>query len=192
MHVHLAAVEGDLCLSDLEFVLRPKARYTAEWAIVPVARPDYFAFLNSARRLLDANFTIPLLLCLPAGAAHTQKWSDRQFADFVRFKSANVVCASIDSPMYKGHYTHGTAFQLVSHDSYRRWVERVRRLAPQAKSLIYFHCFIDVLEDADRKFADARVLRADGSQADYGEPHDKIFFPLKNNSFGRQSPRTWT
>ena len=138
----------------------------------------------TARRLVDANFTIPYCFAFLRASAPTQQWSGRQFADFIRFKSANVVCASIDSPMYHGHYTHGTAFQAVPHDSYRRWVERVRRLAPQAKSMIYFHCFIDVLEDADRRFADARLLRPDGSQADYGEPHDKIFLPLKNNSFG--------
>jgi hypothetical protein len=189
VHVRLAAAEEEICLSDMEFVLRPNARYTAEWAIVPAARPDYFSFLNSARRLVDANFTIAMCFAFLRAGPLTERWSDRQFADFIRLKSANAVCASNDYPTYKGHYTHGTAFQTVSHESYRRWVERVRRLAPQTKSLIYFHCFLDVLDEGPRKFADARTLRADGSQADYGEPQYKIFFPLNNNSYGPEIAR---
>jgi hypothetical protein len=184
VHVSLSAVEGELVLGDPEFVLKRGASYTARWAIVPAALPDYFTFLNSARRLVDANFPIRLGFAFLRAGPLTEQWTDRQFADFIRFKSANAVCASIDYPSYKGWNTHGTSFQAVPHDNYRRWVRRVHRLAPQTKALVYFHCFLDVLEGAERKYADARVLRVDGLQADYGEPQYKIFFPLATNSYG--------
>ncbi len=189
VHVSNYAADGALGLADNQFVLQPGKSYTAEWAIVPVARPDYFDFVNAARRLLDANFAIPYCYAFLRGGPLTEKWSDEQFASFIKFKSANLLCDSIMYPMWHGHYTHGTPFQLVSHDSYKRYVERVRRLAPGAFSCVYFHCFIDTLEDAPQKYADARVLRSDGLQADYGTPGDRIFFPTGQNEFGQAMKR---
>ncbi|MBI5684580.1 MAG: hypothetical protein HZC54_05840 [Verrucomicrobia bacterium] len=185
VHVSNYAADGVLGLADNQFVLQPGKSYTAEWAIVPVARPDNFDFINAARRLLDANFTIPYCFAFLRGGPLTEKWPDEQFANFIKLKSANLVCDSIMYPTYKGHYTHGMSFQYVSHDSYKRYVERVRRLAPQAKSCVYFHCFINAEEDAAKKFPEARVLRSDGSHADYGQPFYGIFFPTESNAYGR-------
>jgi len=185
VHVHNAAAAGEIVLSDREFVLRPKAVYEARFAIVPTARPDYYDFLNAARRLTGANFTIADCFAFLRAGPLTEKWSDQQFADFIRLKSANLVCASISSPRYQGHYPHGTAFQRIAHDSFQRYVERVQRLAPGVRTSVYFHSFIDVVEDSPARFADARVLRVDGQQADYGQPHDKIFFPTAENDYGR-------
>jgi hypothetical protein len=189
VHVSNYAADGALGLADNHFVLQPGKSYRAEWAIVPVARPDNFDFINAARRLLDANFTIPYCYAFLRGGPATEKWSDEQFASFIKLKSANLLCDSIMYPMWHGHYTHGTPFQLVSHDSYKRYVERIRRLVPGAKSCVYFHCFIDTLEDAPAKYPDARVLRGDGTQADYGTPGDRIFFPTERNEFGRAMRR---
>jgi hypothetical protein len=185
VHVSNYAADGALGLADNQFVLQPGKSYTAEWAILPVARPDNFDFINAARRLLDANFTIPHCFAFLRGGPSTEKWPDEKFAGFIKLKSVNLVCDSIMYPTYKGHYTHGMSFQYVSHDSYRRYVERVRRLAPQAKSCIYFHCFIDAEEDAAKKYPEARVLRSDGSHADYGQPFYGIFFPTESNAYGR-------
>ena len=57
--------------------------------------------------------------------------------------------------------------------------------SPRSQHLLYFHCFIDVLDEAPEKYADARLLRVDGTQADYGEPYDRIFVPTTTNRFGR-------
>ena len=185
VHVSNYASDAALGLADNQFVLQPGKSYTAEWAIVPVARPDNFDFINAARRLLDANFTIAYCYAFLRGGPLTEKWSDEQFARFIKLKSANLMCDSIMYPTYKGHYTHGMSFQLVSHDSYKRYVERVRRLVPEAKSCVYFHCFINAEEDAAAKFPEARVLRSDGSHADYGQAFYGIFFPTESNAYGR-------
>jgi hypothetical protein len=37
---------------------------------------------------------------------------------------------------------------------------------------------------APKRFADARTLRADGRQADYGQLHQRLFFPTESNSYG--------
>jgi len=185
--VHTAnfAAQGMLGLADRQFVLRPGMSYTAEWAIVPVSRPDYFNFVNAVRRLCEANFTIRDCFAFLRAGPLTQKWSDTEFANFARFKSVNLLCATIDWPMYEGLYPHGTAFQLIEREHFRSWVERIHRLLPDVRSSVYFHCFIDVMADGPVRFADARVLRSDGTQADYGVPRDKIFFPTATNEYGR-------
>jgi len=185
--VHTAnfAAAGVLGLADRQFVLCPGASYTAEWALVPVARADYFDFVNAVRRLRDANFTIRDCFAFLRAGPLTQKWTDTEFVNFARFKSVNHLCASIDWPMYEGLYPHGTAFQLIEREHFKSWTARIRRLLPGVRSSVYFHCFIDVVADSPTKFADARVLRSDSSQADYGVPRDKIFFPTTTNAFGR-------
>ena len=146
----------------------------------------YFAFVNAARRLRGVNFTIDgAFAFLRADPRLTGKWTDEQLTNFVRFKSAKFICSSIDYPRYNGHYPHGTAFQTLDHSYRKEHIARLRRLTPEAKHLVYFHCFIDVLDDADKKYADARVLKSDGTQANYGEPHDRIFFPTESNTYGR-------
>lgn len=183
VHVTNYALAGVLGIADNSLALKPGATYTAEWAIVPTDQPDYWRFLNAARRLMNANFTIDGAFCFfRASPKLTEPWTDEQTRDFIRFKDAKYVCASIYS--YKGRYTHGTVFQQADHDRYIRAFERRRRLAPGVRNLVYFHCFLDVLDDSPQRFADARVLRPDGSQADYGTPHYRIFFPTETNSYG--------
>ncbi len=173
-------------LADNSLVLKPQAMYTAEWAIVPTATPDYYAFINAARRLRGSNFLIDGgFAFLRSDPRHVGKWSDEKVAAFIRNKGAKYICMSIDYPRYKGAYPHGTAFQTVDLTAWKNEVTRRRRLVPEVKHIGYFHCFIDVLEGADVKYADSRVLRSDGSHADYGRPHDKIFFPTQQNTFGR-------
>lgn len=185
VHVSNYAADGAAGLADNQFVLQPGKTYTAEWAIVPVPRPDYFDFVNAARRLLDANFTLPYCFAFLRGGPLTEKWTDGQFADFIRLKSANLVCDSIMYPSYQGRYPHGVAFQQIPRDSFQRYAERVRRLAPAAKSCVYFHCFINAEQDAAAKFPEARVLRSDGSHADYGQPFYGIYFPTETNAYGQ-------
>ena len=191
-------------LADQNLVLKPGATHTAEWLIIPtdlsdcaiedplgiskgISNEPYFTFVNAARRVREVNFTLvgPFAF-LRADPRLTGKWSDEQLINFVRFKSAKFLCSSISYPSYKGRYAHGTAFQTIDHSFRREHIQRLRRLVPEAQHLVYFHCFIDVTDDAPERFADARVLRSDGKQADYGKPSDRIFFPTETNSYGPQ------
>jgi len=173
-------------LADNTFVLKPKATHTAEWAIVLTAEPDYFAFVNAARRLRDVNFTMDgTFVFLRADPTLTGKWTDKQLTDFARLKDARWLCSSIDYPRYKGDYPHGTAFQTLDHSYRKQHIARLRGLMPDVKHLVYFHCYIDVLDGSDRTYADARLLRSDGTQANYGQPQHKIFTPIETNDYGR-------
>ncbi|MBU0608078.1 MAG: hypothetical protein KKI08_09320, partial [Armatimonadetes bacterium] len=115
-----------------------------------------------------------------------EQWSDEKLVQFIRNKSANVLCASIDYPHYKGRYAHGTIFQELDLSNYARHNERVRRLCPDVKTEVYFHCFLDVGDDAATKYADARTLLMNGEQGTYGsDPHRRVFLPTLTNQFGR-------
>ncbi len=170
-------------LADNECVLRPGASLTAEWAIVPAAAPDYWTFLNATRRLVDANFPIDGGFCfLRADPKLTEPWSDEQTANFLRFKDVKYACATI--PSIGGIATQGTLFQTLDLTRYKTAFERRRRLVPGIQNLVYFHCFIDASPDSAERFADSRLLRPDGQQADYGQPRYKLFVPLADNRYG--------
>lgn len=184
IHVTNYALNGEIGIADNALVLPANTGYAVEWAIVPTDTPDYWAFINVLRRLLDVNFTIDGGFAFLRATPETDAWSDGQIADFIRLKDARYVCASILYPLYNGYYPHGTAFQHVTRDNYRVAFERWRTLVPESKYLVYFHCFIDAVEDGAQRFADARLLRPDGAQASYGKEQDRIYIPTETNSFG--------
>ncbi|MCD6361066.1 MAG: hypothetical protein J7M38_09395, partial [Armatimonadetes bacterium] len=185
VHVVNYALNGVLGLADNSFVLRPGASYTAEWTIVPLAGTDFWDFVNAARRLRDANFTLPNQFAFLSVREHDEDFLRR----FMEHKTPDLVCASIGYPRYKGMYAHGTAFQHVDLSLYARHDERIRQMFPNVKTSVYFHCFLDVIDGGETTYADARTLRPDGSQATYGKPYDKIFFPTLENTFGRDIAR---
>ena len=186
-HATNYVLEGTVGLADNYLALQPNGSHTAQWAIVPTSAPDYWDFLNAARRLMNANFTIKgAFAFLRADPRLTGPWTDEQTANFIKLKDARYVCASIGYPRYRGRYAHGTAFQKIDYEHYRRAFERRRRLVPGVQNLVYFHCFLDVTDEAPQRFGDARVLRPNGEQANYGKPHQRIFFPTQSNSYGPQ------
>ena len=171
-------------MADNDLVLSAGAAYTAEWAIIPTDKVDYWRFINAARRVVDANFTIQGGFAFLRASPTTDAWRDQALTDFITYKDARYVCASINYPQYNGHYAHGTSFQRVNHDNYRTAFERWRRLVPGTECLLYFHCFLDVVEDGPVLFADSRMLRPDGSQAAYSEAYDRLYVPSDVNAFG--------
>jgi hypothetical protein len=183
VHCTNYADDGSIGLADNNLVLPPGATYTAEWILVPVEAPDYYRFINTARRFMGANFLIDGGFAFLRADRLTEAWSDDRLQRFLEYKNPKYVCASIGSN-YKGRYSHGTAFQQVDHTGYPRGFERWRRLYPEVSCLVYFHCFLDVTDEAEMQFHDARTLRANGSQANYGEEHQRLFLPMTGNSYG--------
>src|SRR5262249_55355658 len=123
---------------------------------------------------------------LRANPETTGQWTDDDLAAFIKNKSARFVASGIDYPLYQGHLAHGTAFATLDQTYRKAQIRRRHKLAPGTKQLVYFNCFLDVSDDADRRYADARLLRADGAQATYpGQQHERLFFPTSSNRFGQ-------
>ena len=184
IHVNNSAKNGALGLADNELVLAPGAKYAATWLIIPTETPDYWPFLNAARRAYGANITTDGGFAFLRTDPNTEKWTDQQLTDFLTFKDVKYAASTISYPMYLGRYTHGTSFQRIPLDAYKEGFARWKRLVPDVKSMVYFHCFIDVTDEAPETFADARLIGSDGAHANYGVPHDRIYIPTATNSYG--------
>ncbi len=185
IHITNYAIKGTIGIADNQFVLKPGSTYTAEWVIVPVEKGDYWRFINAARRFVGSNFRIDGCFAFLRVGPKTSRWSDEVLSRFIKYKDAKYLCAGISYPRYKGKVPYGSAWQLVSHDAYVKALKRRKALCNDIRNLIYFHCFIDGRDDSSTIYADSRVMRPDGTQADYGKSCMKIFFPTETNSFGK-------
>jgi hypothetical protein len=173
-------------LMDNNLVLKPKSTYTAEWAIVPVASNDHFDFINATRRLLDVNYQFDgSFAFLRVNPPLIGKWSDQQIKDFARYKDVKYLSGTNTVyPGYKGLATQGTALQKIDLTAWKESIARRRRLLPDVKELAYFHCFLDVTDEAPEKFKDSRMLMPDGTQANYGKLPFNLFLPTLDDSYG--------
>lgn len=185
VHIDNYSSREAIGLADKNLVIEAGGTYTAEWAILPIVSADHFDFINATRRLLDSNFQIDgSFAFLRADPRNVGKWSDAEITDFAKYKSVRYLSTSLGYPSYQGRPPHGTAFQLIDHQHWQTAIERRRRLLPDVTQLAYFHCFIDVTDEAPEKYKDARILLTDGTQADYGKDYLKLFVPTLTNAYG--------
>ena len=139
--------------------------------MVPVAEPDFYAFVNAARRMLDVNFKLDISFAFMFHEAPVYEWSDATFTQFIDNKSANFVVKSIYGVKTKdGHPARSTDWIAGPHTIYRDFHRRVRRLYPDrsVKTGIYYHCFLDTHEPNKERFAADRALDAAGNHISYG------------------------
>jgi hypothetical protein len=64
VHVQQAASDREVEIADRTYVLKSGGEYTAEWAVVPVATPNFWRFVNAARRMMDVNFELKYCFAL--------------------------------------------------------------------------------------------------------------------------------
>jgi hypothetical protein len=144
------------------FALGPGASYTLRWHLYPVLRPDYYDFINLARRDLDVNFTLPGGFQFGLGAGTDDDY--RALADQrgLQFMSSGVWMNSAGPvKCYHGaHLLEATALQ----QNLRERCASIRRVLPQVKSLVYIHAFINTDPAGPLKYADARIMGEDGAQ----------------------------
>ena len=189
---HAAKSDGVVQISDRNFVLSPEKKYTSVLFLVPSADPDFWTFINTARRAMEVNFTIDQLFTFAFYQEPIYKWSNEQLKRFVRLKSANFVVQSNEAARFKGRYAYARAFLAVPRQPYIDFHRRIQKIFPagDVKHGIYYHCFIDNYDDADDAiFFDARLLDAEGNHLNYGGQHavDKIYVPTLENRFGRET-----
>jgi hypothetical protein len=179
-------------VKDPHGALAAGASQTYAWEIYPAARADYYAMVNAIRRARDVNFAIPGGFAFCDAREPFLSMSDEELGAWLDSKNAKTICLNILEPSHRGRHTHGTAFLLADHTPKREFAKRVRRIRPSAKVLVYFHCFISTEEAAPEKYADARILAADGTGQEYptGRPSQKgmfpMFLPLEDNEYGRK------
>lgn len=171
VHACMTAEKGTITLADPAFVLKPGTTYTAELAVVPVDEPDFYAFVNAARRMLGVNFTLDISFAFLSHEPPVYEWSDEKLAKFIDNKAANFVVKSNYGVRTKqGHPARCTDWIAGPHTIYRDFHQRIRKLYPDrsVKTGIYYHCFLDTHQPNQERFAADRALDSAGNHIAYG------------------------
>jgi len=192
VHVEMSSSDdGSLRLADRQFVLGRGATYTAKWVIVPVATPDFWSFVNQARRARDVNFTLKHTFAFMSQVWPIYYWTDQQFRDFIDYKSADFVVLSNNLAKARGYPARCTDLYNANLKPYYDFFKRLRRLYPKGdvKSGVYYHCFLDTTPENAQKFAADRTIDAKGQHVNYGGKgsYMKAYVPtLRPGSWGEE------
>jgi len=195
VHLEQMTSDDEIEIGDYSFVLKPGGEYTAEWAIVPVATPDFWTFVNAARRMLDVNFPLRLCFAFCFRGEPVYEWSDARFRSFVENKGANFLVQSLYGVRYKGYPARATAWMMGDLKQYRDFQKRVRRLYPDGsvKTGIYYDCYLDMYEPNEKRFAADRGLDGNGNHIKYGSGGVyevmKLYIPTLENGWGKEIAR---
>jgi len=146
------------------FCLPANGEYTLRWAVYPVLRPDYFDFINLCRRDLDVNFTVPggFQFGLPSAATMSADEIRAMVAErgLAFFSAGTWANTGGDPPYYHGaQMLEATQLQ----ERFRQASANLRAAAPDVKSLIYIHTFINLHEDTPARFPDSLITNEDGT-----------------------------
>jgi hypothetical protein len=186
IHAQQYCEEGKAGIRDNDGALAAGATQTYVWEIYPSAQTGYYRMVNAIRRAHDTNFAIPGGFAFISPREPFLSMSDEELGAWLDAKNAKIAGMSITVPRYHGKYTHGTAFLLVDHTPKREFAERIRRIRPGTKVLVYFHCFISTEDEAPQKYAADAILAPDGTPRVYSEDIYPMFLPLMGNPYGQK------
>jgi hypothetical protein len=203
------AAAGGVGLSDDHFGLEPGASYTLRWEIYPLATTDHFDFVNAIRQVWGTNrATIPGLF---AAIYHQRTWigsgktlhgmSTDELRRWLDITGIQTLCICLNAnPDAPGHETAQPQWTKpwleieafgsdvlhaeVSRAYWRPIVARLREAKPDLQVMPYFHMACNPIDPA---FADARVLRQDGSQKifrNFADVTRGYYYPTPTNGFG--------
>jgi len=200
VHAELFLQDGCYSINDRHFALGPRASYELRWEVYPTAVPDYYAFINAARRRLQANYPIDGNMVIAHGYEGAMTGlTDEDFVRLVRANNASYLVLSTISRLdqrgarvsARGVYgsTHGTGL-LGEHGRWNRHyleqvIARFRRLCPGVKLLPYLDPFVSSEPGAAAKYADSLALMPDGKPQLYTDDKLPVFYPTLENSYGK-------
>lgn len=156
------AAGGSGLRSD-NFCLAAGDSYTVRWSLYPVLRPDYYDFINLCRRDLKVNFTVPGGFDFSLTSVSAMKDADltaRIQERGLQFISSGVwFDHNADIKCYHGsHMLKATSVR----EKLRAACAKLSRVAPEVKSLIYIHCFINTDPEGPKLYPDSRVITKAG------------------------------
>ena len=167
------------------FALAPKASYDVRYRVYPVLRPDYYDFINLARRDLDVNFTVPGGFQFGLAQPNDEAYRENAATRGLKFMSSGVwMDNNAAVKCYHGeHMLQAAAMQ----QQLRTRCDQIRRVIPalagerMVKSLVYIHSFINTDPDGPQKHRDAWITNADGTQYENPEYTKMCGIPFMYN-----------
>ena len=173
-------------LTDTSLVLRPGVTYRHEWLIFPLDMPDYWQFVNAARRHLDTNFAIPgsFFFGSVRGDKGAAPWT---LVNQIKWSDAEYVSLGPQS-YWKGMFPHGPFMKTLDQSRIVLMHKMIEAISPETMRLQYFNCFnrstAKQKEDPDG-WASSQVRMPEGAQVTSG-PALTFYVPLLDNEWGRE------
>lgn len=185
VHVRSFREPGGIGLADDQLGLAPAASHTLEWSIYPRPGGDYWDFVNAVRRNWDVNITIPgpLLFAMYFRNRNSGPW----YADWVRRRGARILVTGAGRHA-DGKPAHGTGLRSAKPwiAAQAGWIRKLRAEMPGVAVLPYFHAQISTEPNAERRYADARLLNAQSAHLRYPYRYPlPLFVPTRGNGYGR-------
>lgn len=173
-------------------VLPPKGKCSLRWTIVPTEDNDYWRFVNTMRRTLDTNFTIPGLAVFVSTSHPLRKMTDEELRDYVKvrgiqffltdhYRKANAQKNSFGSFVQGADALNDSVAESIA--DFRLFVARIKKAVPDVKVLIYFHSALCSDPDAFTKYAGSRGLANGKGISSYAGMI--LLFPTLTNSYGK-------
>jgi hypothetical protein len=151
-----------------------------EFSIYPLEKPDLYTFINRVRRNWGVNFAIDGSFGFMYHK-DLKDITDEQLAANLGGKAAKFICANIG--IYAAGEAQGRAFKFTDPTDENLLFARAKRLRPDTKTFFYYHAFISSHEDDPTLYAADRLLRPDGSHANYRQNMYPIFVPREGSAF---------
>ena len=180
-----------------KFALAPGASHTLEWAVYPTSSGEYFDFINAFRQAEDRIGTIDGVPgFISWGPMNRRQVPDEQFVDYqdLRYGIIHCLSAAADDPEVS---IEGIEFMDFPKEMtlLRRQTAAIRKRHPTMKTVFHVAHSLYCTNDPDR-FADSKVIHADGKQAMWGWSEAYIskqrkqegwrwwiYYPTPGNSF---------
>jgi len=163
-----------------------------EFSIYPLDSGDPYALINRVRRNWGVNFTIEGS-GMDSGVgtpAMNVDMTDQQIKDYVHNKDAHYIISVIWLGELVGKY-----MDLLPVDADKmKLLNRLIKLCPDVLRMEYVHCFAgyqanehctpEAVEALKTYYHKDRILRPDGTQADYSNPLWPLFLPTIGSRWG--------
>ena len=201
-NVSFEATREEYAMMNRRLALAPRGSYSCEFVIYPTEKPDYFEFVNAARRYLGVNFTIDghRTYARASYAKYNTADSEEAFTPFYRWSR----------PRYIGLYSHRTTLRDGKRSVTRTLADSLhgpacmtekgkhtrksilkardtfRRINPDQQFIIYYNMFLSAEPTAAEKYHDSLCKRSDGSLVTYGSCNIPRIIPDTKNTAGRE------
>ena len=194
-------------MADKNLVIPVGKSHTVEFAIIPTPQGDYYAFINALRRELEVNFTVHGSCCCPNGGwAYLNCWQDKiehqksvqSLRDYITYTDSryaevygNFMGAHPTADGFGGRTGHPSEYAQTNRERYERLLSLVREAAPDVRTMVYYHCYIDTWPESMSQFKDDAIINAYGAHQHYSQedPNSKsvsrLYLPTLQNDFGK-------
>ena len=181
-----------------KFAMGPKKSYTVVWAVYPNVTGDYYDFVNAVRRNEDRIGTIDGgMAFISKGPFQRRNIPSEEYLRLTNIKYGAIHCLSgaADDPQVS---IEGIEFMDFPREMalLKEQMSKIHRQFPHLRVVVHVAHSLYCTNRPDR-FADSKVINADGSQAVWGDPahhyiseqREKegwrwyIYYPTPGNSF---------